>query len=729
MATGRETKCVSALQRACSDAIALNVPLHADALDIITGDAVSLKASVFYKYFNSPFEEADGLTSRLSRIRKPARFAILVKRHWVAAELSRTAFVIMDSAPHSLVRQEIDNMATALKLPQPEYLVVPTQARGSNECGLFAAMYIHARAESVQIPSTTQCISLRHLVGAMHSAESFAVAALETLRKVQAPLGGAEPLTNADIRHVLEDAAEGSRVEYTFYHSPLSEQVHVWYGTVKSVSGTERRRKWLIEWDRMGEDMEDMDYVAQCGYLPATVENDNNLVNLAVRLFDKDVGSEPAPITDNVVRDYEEPADTADIQPDRWHKRTSEGPTTELVTGADFMRWTLLSFEEAAARSQRMVPWAAVTLGVRRGHVAELAKLATYIIDTGCQEIHLQLTIAAYLQARRTSRSTPQAWSTVKRLLGSLIGAFAAAPYYFRTAPSLDILKWPVIADFNTAVNRLSARDGTREPPPASPQDVRRTIDLLNDDEQLDAASLLALCWYTCQRPCDVLLVLTENLTKVSQTGFRMKLREGKTIGRVQPYHIHFKITSTDAREHVENLISRRRRHKRLFSFANAYQRSKILTTLRTYLRNVNSTLELRSLRRGSLQTLAKSVEEKDLLAYSRHRSIDTLRLYLGNEAVETPEHRRIMAQSDSLDDDAGGEYPPSDKGREMPYSSFATLVNDGIAISSDHPPPSIATISKQEIEKWPLHIKAVTKEPCCLNELDRLASTCPGIE
>lgn len=78
-----------------------------------------------------------------------------VRHHWVLAVMkienkNVLQTKIFDSAPSCIVKKDIEKMWKSLGLPHPAFAICPRQARGTNECGLFAivnALAVHTGCE------------------------------------------------------------------------------------------------------------------------------------------------------------------------------------------------------------------------------------------------------------------------------------------------------------------------------------------------------------------------------------------------------------------------------------------------------------------------------------------------------------------------------------------------------------------------------------------------------
>lgn len=137
----------------------------ADDLDRLLGKRLAVPAASFYDLRNGVVDGASLASKLLATL--PCCFIIHVRFHWVAAQLKATAGVIAltiyDSAPSPPVRRDVRRMASALRLPEPLFAPCPRQARGTSECGVFAALFILILSSGRTPPSTTGTVSLAEL--------------------------------------------------------------------------------------------------------------------------------------------------------------------------------------------------------------------------------------------------------------------------------------------------------------------------------------------------------------------------------------------------------------------------------------------------------------------------------------------------------------------------------------------------------------------------------------
>ena len=696
--------------------INIEIPLMAATLDRVLQGVAAVPSATFHELHHGYGRTLPQFCKLFKGIHKPARFVVHVRKHWVAAELTDSEFLLFDSAPSEPVRRDLRRDARKLGFPAPTFVPVPTQIMGSEQCGLFAIMYVLARHSRRPIPRTETklCLaSLQRCPDNRFKAEAF------KLLDAAGITAGARQLTHKDVRDRLEKAEVGTRLVHTFRFVGADTLLN-WHGTIQSIEKSNRGSLvYTVEYDPVSldddlpEDTDELEQDRGLAVLPHP--RSDGIQTLEVELL----ASLPASEISSYTRDY--PA-----LPTTKNKEWSEylGPpryADTLLTGQHFLDFGLLSFEKITEKMTALsIPWSASTTSTRRTHVAELTRLRDFIEKLDSTKAPLSVLITQFLQDRRTEGEL--AWSTVSRVTGTLIGAFQSLPYYTTNGVSLNVGRWHTVKDALTTANRLSASEGTHEPTAAKPQQVATTVGSLMRDKHLAEACALSLCWYSAQRPCDTLLVRTAGLSSSNGDQWKARFQEGKVIGKVEAYHIHFRVPNKKALEAIKkyHLSRKRGKHKQLFEFASAYRRSQFLTRIRQALREVDPSLELRSLRRGSLQTYAEAgVSESALLAYSRHTSVQMLRRYLGWEAVVTDEHKEVMSSAEALATVRGGE----------PASSFTPqgwieVTNSGtLRISSDHPPPAPASYTRVGL---PIHIKSCTRVPLDIDEISRLALDCP---
>ena len=277
-----------------------------------------------------------------------------------------------------------------------------------------------------------------------------------------------------------------------------------------------------------------------------------------------------------------------------------------------------------------------------------------------------------------------------------------------------------MVRNMLTHATRLAAKTGAREPKAATPIHVRDAIRHLRETGKTDVAVGLILCWYTAQRPCDIVLLKQRHLQHNTDGTYVARFGEGKVIGRVEAYHIHFTVSDPETATFLNEWITKQTPHDGLlFPLPTRAARSSFLRSMTQALKVSDNALELKSLRRGTLQAYCRAgASENAMLAYSRHTTVDALRRYLGWGAIPTSEHQELIERSDALTV-VGGGAPTSVQPAEW------IIVDDrgGIELSTEHPPPPVS--SAIDRSGYNLLAKPQTVRPVNVIALNALAETC----
>jgi len=275
---------------------------------------------------------------------------------------------------------------------------------------------------------------------------------------------------------------------------------------------------------------------------------------------------------------------------------------------------------------------------------------------------------------------------------------------------------------------RLSNDQGINEPVAATGADVAAALPHLSTDK---LRTILLIAWYSAQRPADILRLKKDDITFKADRSVVIRFARSKVTNHIGTFHIHTRIPQVADFKIVKDYCDAAPTGF-LFPYHNKYQRDRAVASIREALRKVRKELEIRSLRRGTLQTLAAGgASEAELLEFSRHSSVRMLRQYLAFGAVPQAEQRRAMDRSNVLDTSLmGGAPQPTLTGGfshsdSLRINDFLSLGADGeVHLSSEHAPPAINPPC--DPDEMPIHAKAVTTEPMDLAVINEFAKRCP---
>ena len=219
-------------------------------------------------------------------------------------------------------------------------------------------------------------------------------------------------------------------------------------------------------------------------------------------------------------------------------------------------------------------------------------------------------------------------WSTTARNMAALAGALSLLPAYRRTPTTIRLTDDAIWKLATRAVAKKQYQELPRQAHAASYDDIRRCV---STTKCLPTRVALILSWAFCGRVGDVLRLKKDELTVRPNptTGFTevtVRFTRAKTTPQRGPYTLHTAISQAWG-----ELLVRWMAERRTWLFPREVTTGSITAALR----QVRPELECRSIRRGSLQTMASAgVPEATLLEFSAHTTVAMLRRYLGWGAI-----------------------------------------------------------------------------------------------
>ena len=302
----------------------------------------------------------------------------------------------------------------------------------------------------------------------------------------------------------------------------------------------------------------------------------------------------------------------------------------------------------------------AFAYATRQSHVRMLTAVgdaASELVATDDPRQHQPIVpwLLSWLKAR--SRAKRWKWSTLNGNLSVLQSAFKYLPTYVRGAPTWQLsedVSWKLAA---RTTRTKTAADLPSQALPATAQQVLKACRFAAKTDA-ETAFLLAVTWVTYGRSGaliqlrreDIDLKPVDDLKK--RWWFRITLMRGKSnrlgqephtvtghLGEFSPFVVPIVNRVQDPKAFIVNAPSRQNREKRR-------------NLMKVMLRNGNNEprLETRSLRRGSLQTLADAgAKMAVILACSGHSSPKSLKRYLNFGRVLTEEQKEALTFFDAI--------------------------------------------------------------------------------
>lgn len=692
------------------------VPWSSLLLDAVAPGDLPQGAALFYSLDREEISAAriGNIIDAVAREKKVINFVVWVNHHWVASQLvPGSSWRIFDSSRDGRNEDRIRTWAKDIGLPIPSFPAIPQQRSHSLECGIFTFLMMWKLNQGSHIPELRflpsslrpRWPSLKPLIHLMRDPAHAAQVGWQILRghysaseKVVWKVSGGEGPYRAN-QHL--------RVRWHWLGKP--EEVFKDRAFVESCGGTERRTTYRLQFEPLSQ----LGGANRFFMLPQP--HGSNVVVLHHQIDNDPVPIKPVSEAHSDLDSHEE--EMSEEEHHRFYEsfvrdtrvETYREPSNTASTGlrpltvGEFLKARIKPLDEARDTCPALV-WTAMISETRRGHIKELKALREYVQALPLQH-PLDMAIARYAEKARDSRKL--AWSSVSRIIQSLIGAFAVFPNYAtgedEEFPPIFINKWPGIRDSLKTAKRLSNTVGVREPVAATPSQVTEAFEFLSEHDRV----FLQVCWLTSQRPGDVVHVRSEHVSLMEDHSV-IRFAEGKNHAATDQYAIHC-VVPTDWAPGWRCLLAIKR--KFLFEVPTKSARFSLMRRVREALRRTKGgeKLEMKSLRRGSLQTMAENgCSVAELLKFSRHQDAKTLRRYLSYDAVADAENQRALEHTRIL---AGGPVTVTK------LESWCAIEADGDVSFGALPKPR----SKRYRSDYRYHIKDV--QPINLDAVSKLAA------
>jgi hypothetical protein len=268
----------------------------------------------------------------------------------------------------------------------------------------------------------------------------------------------------------------------------------------------------------------------------------------------------------------------------------------------------------------------ALTKSTRNRHVNLLLLLRAKAAELPRWAEHTPLSTFAstILLGQRTWR-----FSTKKNAMGALQSALLRLPQYVQGATAIDLSSDTDWQDAMRWTSQRANNERPRTPIAAKFCEVQLTVERLQKQGKRDLAMLVILAWCHAARPGCTLQLHASDLVFFEDQDLtaRITWRRGKGVAFRGPYTTWSTLGDWQAWVQLHLPAS-----GPIFPTVRTEKdRTKMVAALLKELRVTSPMLECRSLRRGSLQTLAhQGVSSELLMIFSGHRSIHTLYRYLG---------------------------------------------------------------------------------------------------
>jgi integrase len=248
------------------------------------------------------------------------------------------------------------------------------------------------------------------------------------------------------------------------------------------------------------------------------------------------------------------------------------------------------------------------------------------------------LAVALVEMFSRARQERKWQWSTTTTRMASMQGALRCLPLYAVEA-AVILAGLPVWDQAMRAARRSQVEEIGSHPPPAEEDEVVALLGKQEVDPSLRLAVLLA--WLSAARVGCILQLRRQDVS-VTEEACSLTFRRGKGVLFRGPYTVHTRFPA-EMQPWALPLLEARRPEEFLFPAVSGRQ-------VCAALKAVHPRLEQRSLRRGALLALAGAgVAEEDLLLFSGHTGLTTLRRYLGWGKDSAPMRTRMLRGARAL--------------------------------------------------------------------------------
>jgi integrase len=237
-----------------------------------------------------------------------------------------------------------------------------------------------------------------------------------------------------------------------------------------------------------------------------------------------------------------------------------------------------------------------------------------------------------------TMRSQERKWknSTLVTNMVSCQGALALLPMYTRHLPQVMLKDCPMWVQAVKGASKRMREEVANQSKPATWENVEQAMQKETNDKVKFA---MLVSWLTCGRVGDILQLKNENV-RDTERGLAVQFRKGKGVqARKTAYTVHTCQIPNQWKAKFKNFL---RNHKyNLFSNTHGKQ-------IKVALRRIDPLLEQRSLRRGSLQCLARvgQLPPEKMILFSGHSNVAMLMRYLDFGMLAPKEQTKESAEA-----------------------------------------------------------------------------------
>jgi hypothetical protein len=270
----------------------------------------------------------------------------------------------------------------------------------------------------------------------------------------------------------------------------------------------------------------------------------------------------------------------------------------------------------------------------RQGHKRILRELTT--LPQHLQDAPLVTALIENINSRR--REKRWQWSTTLTRMAATQGALRLLPLYSGHG-TIDLRDNPMWAQAMRTARRQTQCEVGYQPKAISAEDLKKCVSM---EKTPAIRAALITAWATAARGGCTLQLRAANIELLAAGKMQVQFRHGKSVIARGPYTVHTTLPEWSIAEYTRWFRLQKTKNGLLFPNVTGEQ-------LKLALRRVDKLYEQRSIRRGSLQAMSLGgCSDEDLLLYSGHTNLKTLRRYLdwgkksGDLQRRMPQHAEV---------------------------------------------------------------------------------------
>ena len=419
-------------------------------------------------------------------------------------------------------------------------------------------------------------------------------------------------------------------------------------------------------------------------------------------------------------------APAPEVWPDVPSDYLASGDGTSRYSGLELLP-VLEGIDLVKRRTQvPSIAWASIAASTMEDHQRELRRFGEYLksLTPAALRMPVDVLLAHHFQCEWASTERRTSWQTMVTRMRSIIGAFAMLPVYASTSILIRPNRFPLFSKMMDTARRKSVEQPGRRPAAATLDDVRAALPHIQEKR---FQWLLIVSWFTSSRPTyDTVYVMKDDFVIDSNGLGVVTFKRSKTARSLGEYSIPINISDPAMLKIVRDYHASVTGDFMIplpMSKESKEVEPKIATVVNraivSALRKVRPELELKSLRRGTIQRLGQldDMDDEKIRLYSKHVQDKSLKTYLNGERILHSAQRQARLAAAGLGHDpvlGGADEVLAD------FDDWLSLGTHGTVIVRDRPPDDTVDVDRSD---YKIHCKPETQEGINYEALEALSS------